>query len=143
MGRRGPRPVHAGTGVPGRRANFPGVGDLMKILLLSLLVLAATAATPAPAVDPVRAVLLSSSDSEPVRQGLAALARTGTRREAALALYYRAMGFERAASTDSAIASYRASLAARPTPDAGDALIDALLRRHSPQDLKDVVTMLE
>jgi len=116
----------------------------MKILFLSLLVLAATAATPAPAVDPVRAVLLSSSDSDRLRLDLAALARTGARpREAALALYYRATSFDRAAAIDSAIANYRASMAAWPMLEARDALVDALLRRHSAQDLQDAITMLE
>ncbi len=114
---------------------------LSLILMLSL---AATvqAATPARG-EGLDAVLLSTASRDSLRKRLLAYStHAPNARAAAMALYYRAMSFERAAQPDSAIANYRRATMTAQVPLAITALVDALLRRRNDGDAAEAIAAL-
>jgi len=92
---------------------------------------------------PADSLLLVHGSADSMRTDLQRLvAETDDPVEAATALYYRGLSFERASMADSAIACYRASLVRVVTPAGQEAYVDALLRRHAPGDVEEVIRRL-
>lgn len=92
---------------------------------------------------PAEGALLLDASPAPLRARLDSLARVAESQDAAEALYYRGLSFERAAMPDSAIASYRRSLALDTSTPAPKAFVDVLLRRRGPGDVAEVIRLLE
>lgn len=119
----------------------------MRISLPSLLLLSSLAspalAAPPPHADAVDSVLLSAPSPETLRARLLALARrTPSKRVASQALLMRGTSFARAGMADSAIVCYRRAGLGVRNPAATNALVEALLLRHEPADLDEVIQML-
>lgn len=110
--------------------------------LIAVFAAFASVATGAPA--PLDGLLLSTGSPDSLRARLETYAATTPNPvEAARALTYRGLSFERGASLDSAIACYRRADARARVPEAHEALVQALLRRHSDADVQAVIAMLE
>ena len=118
----------------------------MKFLAALLVLLCFAPATHATPVGPRAALdslLLSTASRDSLRERLLVYAsHAPSGRAAALALYYRAMSFDRAAMPDSAVANYRRAMAAARSPLVTSAFVDALLRRRGVGDIAEAITAL-
>ena len=114
----------------------------LSLMLMLSLAPVAQAATPARG-ESLDAVLLSTASRDTLRARLLAYStHAPNERAAAMALYYRAMSFERAALQDSAIANYRRATRTAQVPLATTALVDALLRRRRDGDAAEAIAAL-
>jgi len=92
---------------------------------------------------PADSLLLVHGSADSMRTDLQRLVtETDDPVEAATALYYRGLSFERASMADSAIACYRGSLLRGVSQAGQDAYVDALLRRRAPGDIDEVIRRL-